>query len=288
MRFTKMTSLGNDFVFVDGIHQNIHDPNRLAKFVSNRNYGVGADGLVLICPSQNADFRMRIFNPDGTEAQICGNAIRSVGKFVYHYGITRKTRMRIETIAGVKVVTLDVKSGKVVNITANFGSPILDAAKAPVITDLEQFIDQPVEVLDRTFHVTAMSLGNPHMVAFVEDVDHFDLEKYGPAMEHHPLYPERANCEFAEILAPDRIRFRVWERSVGETLACGTGSCASVVAGVLTGRCNRSVDVEQKGGVIHIEWDECTGDLFMTGPSTVVFDGEFVEGNPYEENAPWD
>lgn len=274
MKFTKMQALGNDYVYINCIDQQLDNLTDLAIRLSNRHYGVGSDGMILICPSEQADFRMRVFNPDGTEAEMCGNALRSVGKYVYDYGLTSKTDVSIETLGGLKLLQLSVKDGKVAMITADLGPPVLEPKLVPVDFTGERCIDHPLDVAGSIFRVTPVSMGNPHAVAFVDDVDGFDLEKYGPAMEHHPFYPRRVNAEFAQVVDRQNLKMRVWERGTGETLACGTGCCVSVVGGVLTDRCDRKVTVHQIGGELYIEWDAKTGHLFLTGPSTRVFDGE--------------
>lgn len=274
IQFTKMQAFGNDYIYVDAIHQQIKEPGILAKNISDRHFGVGADGLVLICPSEKCDFRMRIFNPDGTEAEMCGNALRSTAKFAYFHKLTDKTQFEIETLGGVKQVQLFVENGEVVNIHAKIGKPEFRAKLVPVITEKDSFINQRLEVLDQVFQASALSWGNPHTVIFVEDVDGFDVHTYGPAIEHSPGFPRRTNVTFAQIVDESHIKIREWERGTGETLGCGTGCSSAVVFASLLGKCGRVVDVEQIGGVLHIEWD---GDdvIHMTGPSHVVFQGEY-------------
>lgn len=274
IQFTKMQAFGNDYIYVDAIHQQIKEPGILAKNISDRHFGVGADGLVLICPSEKCDFRMRIFNPDGTEAEMCGNALRSTAKFAYFHKLTDKTQFEIETLGGVKQVQLFVENGEVVNIHAKIGKPEFRAKLVPVITEKDSFINQRLEVLDQVFQASSLSWGNPHTVIFVEDVDGFDVHTYGPAIEHSPSFPRRTNVTFAQIVDESHIKIREWERGTGETLGCGTGCSSAVVFASLLGKCGRVVDVEQIGGVLHIEWD---GDdvIHMTGPSHVVFQGEY-------------
>lgn len=274
MKFTKMQALGNDYVYINCIDQQLDDLPDWAIRLSDRHFGVGSDGMILICPSDRADFRMRVFNPDGSEAEMCGNALRSVGKYVYDYGLTDQTAVSVETLGGIKHLQLSVCDGKVTMITANLGPPILEPALIPVDYTGEACLDHPLEVAGSIFHVTPVSMGNPHAVAFIDDVASFDLDKFGPAMEHHPFYPRRVNAEFAQVLDRQNLKMRVWERGTGETLACGTGCCVSVVGGVLTGRCDRKVTVHQIGGELFIEWDASSGHIFLTGPSTRVFDGE--------------
>ena len=273
LNFTKMQAYGNDYVYVETLTQNIKNLNELSRKLSDRHFGVGGDGMILICPSNIADFRMRVFNPDGTEAEMCGNGVRSVGKFVYDKGFTSKTEFTVETLGGIKRIHLDVKDGKAVNITAVIGAPILEAKKVPVLCGTEKCIDFPVTLADKKFFTTAISLGNPHCVSFIDDVDTFDLAKYGPLMEHHEIFPRRVNAEFCEVIDRGTLKLRTWERGTGETLACATGCSTCVVGGVLTDRCDRKVDVHQIGGVTHIEWDVKTGNILMTAPSEMVFDG---------------
>lgn len=276
MRFTKMQAFGNDYVYIDAIHQALPDLSSLARFVSDRHFGIGSDGMVLICPSEKADFRMRIFNPDGTEAEMCGNALRSVGKYVYDHRLTDQTHIAIETLGGFKQLTLTVTDGLVSNIRADIGEPVLSTEKIPVATSLAEFIEQPVKVLDETLFVTAVSWGNPHCVAYVASVKDLAVEAYGPALEYMTsLFPNKTNVTFAEPVSRDYIKIREWERGTGETIGCGTGCATAVVAGVLTNRCSRRVTVEQIGGLLDIEWDEKTNRLIMEGPSHTVFEGEF-------------
>ncbi|MCR5353213.1 MAG: diaminopimelate epimerase [Clostridiales bacterium] len=273
MKFTKMQAYGNDYVYIETITQNIKNLNELSRFLSDRHYGVGGDGMILICPSNIADFRMRVFNPDGTEAEMCGNGIRSVGKYVYDKGFTTKTQFTVETLGGIKRIYLDVKDGKAVNITAEIGAPILEAKKVPVLCETEKCIDYPVRLGDKDFITTAISLGNPHCVTFIDDVDNFNLAKYGPLMENHKIFPRRVNAEFCEVVDKRTLKLRTWERGTGETLACATGCSTCVVGGVLTGRCERKSEVHQIGGVTLIEWNEKTDNIYMTAPSKIVFDG---------------
>ncbi len=289
MRFTKMQAFGNDYVYIDAINQKLPDLSKLARYVSDRHFAIGSDGMVLICPSSKADFRMRMFNPDGTEGEMCGNALRSVGKYVYDHALTDKTELTIETLGGIQHLWLTVEDreaydgerempyknrGFVSNIRANIGKPRLDTKVIPVLSDLPQFVEQPVKILDKTFNITAVSWGNPHTAMFVEDL-YFDVHKYGREIEHKTdLFPNKTNVTFAKLVSRDYIKIREWERGTGETIGCGTGCATAVVAGVLTGRCDRTVTVEQIGGPLLIEWDEQTGEMFMTGPSHNVFEGD--------------
>lgn len=275
MKFTKMQAYGNDYVYIDAIHQKLNNLPELAHFVSDRHFAIGSDGMVLICPSEKGDFRMRMFNPDGSEGEMCGNALRSVGKYVYDHRFTDKTEIVIETLGGMQHLTLTVTDGLVSNIRADIGEPRLSTKLIPVNSQLEEFIDQPVEILDRTFLITAVSWGNPHCAMPIESTKDFEVEKYGRAIEcKTDLFTNKTNVTFAEYVKDDYIKIREWERNCGETIGCGTGCATAVVAGVLNGRCGRKVTVEQIGGPLLIEWDEKTNHLFMTGPSHTMFEAE--------------
>ncbi len=274
VKFTKMQAYGNDYIYVDAIHQDIINPGKLSKMISDRHFGVGADGLVMICPSEKCDFRMRIFNPDGTEAEMCGNALRSTAKFAYYHKLTDKTEFEIETLGGIKQIKLFVEDGEVVNIHAKIGKPILEAAKVPVSTDRDIFLNQKMEVLGKEFYASSLSWGNPHTVIFVDDVKNFDVHTYGPATEYHELFPRRTNVTYAQVVDRTHIKIREWERGTGETLGCGTGCCSAVVFANILGECDRIVEVEQPGGVLYVEWDE-EDVIHMTGPSYVVYQGEY-------------
>lgn len=274
-RFTKMQAYGNDYVYIDAINQNINNVHELAKYISNRHFGVGSDGLVLICKSDVADFRMRMFNPDGTEGEMCGNALRSLSKYVYDHKLTDKDELTIETLGGIQHVKLTTQNGYAINIEANIGKPVLDTKLIPVNTKLPEFIEQEVKILDKTFKITAVSWGNPHCVMFVDDVDNLDVEKYGRAIEYKTdIFPNKTNVTFAQVIDRNNIKMREWERGTGETIGCGTGCCTATVAAVLTGRCDRKVQVHQIGGILETNWDEETGKMFMKGPSHTVFESE--------------
>ena len=277
IKFTKMQGLGNDYVYIDAIHQNIEqESSSLAQFVSNRNFGVGSDGLILICKSNVADFKMRMFNSDGSEAEMCGNGIRCVGKFVYDKGLTDKTEVSIETLAGIKVLQLHIKDGKVETVRVDMGDPILEPDKIPVIS-MENPVKNLVAVAEgKKFVFTCVSMGNPHAVTVVEDVKNFDVNKYGKVLEVDKQFPRRMNVEFAQILDKENIKMRVWERGAGETLACGTGACATAVACYLNGYTKRNVTIELLGGKLFIEWNEIDNHVYMTGPATTVFEGELL------------
>lgn len=275
MKFTKMQAYGNDYVYIDAIHQELCNLPALARFVSDRHFAIGSDGMVLICPSDRGDFRMRMFNPDGSEGEMCGNALRSVGKYVYDHRLTDKTSLVIETLGGMQHLVLSVTDGLVSNIQADIGEPGLSTKTIPVLAESERFVEQPVQVKDRTFYITAVSWGNPHVAMFVESVAELDVWGYGREIEHRTsLFPNKTNVTFAEFVRRDYIKIREWERNCGETIGCGTGCATAVVAGVLTGRLDRTVTVEQIGGPLLIEWDEPTNHLFMTGPSHTVFEAE--------------
>lgn len=276
IRFTKMQAYGNDYVYIDAIHQELGDLSALAKKMSDRHFGIGADGMVLICPSEICDFRMRIFNPDGTEAEMCGNALRSTGKFVFYHGLTKKEVVTIETLGGVKTVYLKVKDGQVVNIEAAIGEPIFDPALIPVKTDRPEFLMQPITVGDRVYQASALSWGNPHTLIQVENLDELEIEKYGPLVENHEVFPRRTNVTFVELVDRQRLKIREWERGTGETIGCGTGCCTAAVFLNRLGLCDRIVDVQQIGGVLHVEWDD-QNVVHMTGPSYVVYEGEYID-----------
>lgn len=275
IKFTKMQAFGNDYVYINAIDQELGDLSELAKFVSDRHFAIGSDGMVLICPSTVADFRMRMFNPDGTEGEMCGNALRSVGKYVYDHHLTEKTDLTIETLGGIQKLHLFVENGLAVNIRADIGEPRMDSKVIPVNTDLPEFVNRPVKILDREFLVTAVSWGNPHMVTFIDHVDDFDVHGYGRALEYHTeLFPNKTNVTFAEYIDRDNLKIREWERGTGETIGCGTGCCTAVVAAIRLGLCNRKVTVMQIGGPLTVEWDETTNHVLMTGPSHTVFESE--------------
>ena len=276
MKFIKMQGLGNDYIYVNCIKDCPKDPESLSKRLSDRHFGIGSDGLVLIMLSKIADFRMRMFNSDGSEAEMCGNASRCVGKYVYDNGLTDKKTVTLETLAGIKILELTVENGKVERVRVDMGEPVLNPADIPVNSAKALFIAEPVTIKDRTFSVTCVSMGNPHAVSYVEDVAGFPLEVYGPAMETNELYPRKINSEFVEVIDRKTLKMRVWERGAGETLACGTGACAVAVATVLNGLCDRKVTVKLLGGDLSIEWNEKDNHVYMTGPAVKVFEGEVL------------
>jgi diaminopimelate epimerase len=277
IKFTKMHGLGNDYVYIDAINQKIENESSLAKFVSNRHFGIGSDGLILICKSDIADFQMRMFNSDGSEAEMCGNGIRCVGKFVYDKGLTDKTIVKIETLAGIKTLVLNTKDGKVETARVDMGEPILEAEKIPVISKEQPVKNLELEAENKKFKFTCVSMGNPHAITIVENTKEFDVEKYGKILEVDKAFPKKANIEFAQIIDKENIKMRVWERGAGETLACGTGACATAVACNLNGLTGRKVNIELLGGTLNIEWNEKDNHVYMTGPAVTVFDGELYE-----------
>ena len=273
IKFTKMQGLGNDYVYMDAIHQKIENESSLAQFVSNRHFGIGSDGLILICKSDVADFKMRMFNSDGSEAEMCGNGIRCVGKFVYDKGFTDKTTVTIETLAGIKTLELNTKDGKVETVKVDMGEPILNPKEIPVISDEEPVKNLMLEAEGRKLKFTCVSMGNPHAITEVEDTEEFDVEKYGKVLEVDKAFPNKTNVEFIQIVDKNHVKMRVWERGAGETLACGTGACATAVACYLNGKTDRNVEVELLGGKLYIEWNEENNHIFMTGPAVTVFEG---------------
>ena len=276
MRFTKMEGCGNDYIYINGFEEEVKYPDMLAVAMSERHFGVGADGLVLILPSEVADFRMRMFNMDGSEGEMCGNAVRCIGKYVYERGMTTKNVITLETLGGIKTLQLHIQNDIVIAVTADMGEPILEAAQIPVISDKMPVIGEKLQILDKTFDVTCVSMGNPHGVIFVDDTEHFEVEKYGKVAEVHPMFPKKANIEFAHVIDRTHMSMRVWERGSGETMACGTGASATLVAAVLNGLCDRKVRMQLLGGTWEIEWREYDKHVYMTGPARFCFDGVWL------------
>lgn len=275
IKFTKMHGLGNDYVYIDCTNgQEIEDISTLAQFVSNRHFGIGSDGLILICESNVADFKMRMFNYDGSEAEMCGNGIRCVGKFVYDKGLTNKETITVETLAGIKKLKFNIKEGKVQTVEVDMGEPILEAKNIPVVSSKSPVKNLKIQLDDKEFIFTCVSMGNPHAITIVDDVKNFDIEKYGPILEIDSHFPKRANIEFIELVDKNNIKMRVWERGAGETLACGTGACASVVACNLNDYIENEADVELLGGTLNIKWNKENNHIYMTGTATTVFEGE--------------
>jgi diaminopimelate epimerase len=278
MRFTKMHGLGNDYVYISTFDQAPPaDPARLAIAVSDRHFGIGGDGLILVMPSERADARMRMFNADGSEGEMCGNGIRCVAKFIHDRGLARTDRVTIETGRGILTLDLEVDGGTVRRVRVDMGAPILDPAEIPTLLEGRPPIDAPLRVADREFAATVVSMGNPHAVIYVDDVAAFPLETLGPMIEHHRNFPRRVNVHIVEVLDPGEVRMRTWERGSGITLACGTGACAVCVAGVLSGRSGRRVLTHLPGGDLELEWPDDMASVFMTGPATEVFSGEWPD-----------
>ena len=276
IRFTKMHGAGNDYIYVNAMECCPENPNALSIAVSDRHKGVGSDGLVLIMPSEVADFRMRMFNADGSEAQMCGNASRCIAKYVYDKGLTTKTQVTLETMKGIKILNMHLKDGVVDSVTVDMGEPILEPNEIPVVSnDGNNLVAAPISTAAGEYRMTSVSMGNPHGVIFVEDLDKVDVHTTGRELEIHPIWPEKANIEFAQVLNNHEIKMRVWERGSGETMACGTGACATTVAAVLEGRTDREVTMHLLGGDLHIVWDEATNHVMMTGPAEFICDGEF-------------
>lgn len=275
MKFTKMQGIGNDYIYVNCFEEKIDDPERVSQIVSDRHFGIGGDGLVLIMPSEKADFRMRMFNADGSEGNMCGNATRCIGKFVYDNGLTDKTEITLETKSGIKYLTLYPENGKVKTVLVNMGKAVLTPADIPMKVEGESFINKPIEVLGSEVYITAVSMGNPHAVTYVDDVMSLDLEKIGPAFENHPIFPERVNTEFIKVLDSHTIQMRVWERGSGETWACGTGACAAAVASVKNGyfKNGEEITVKLRGGDLFITYST-DGTVLMRGAAETVFTGE--------------
>ncbi|WP_289698365.1 diaminopimelate epimerase [Duncaniella muris] len=273
--FTKMHGIGNDYIYINCMESVPDRLPELAEEMSDRHFGVGGDGIVLICPSDKADFRMRMFNNDGSEARMCGNASRCIAKYVHDHKLTDKTCISLETLSGIKVLSLNMSpSGEVESVTVDMGEPELNAGLVPVRSTTEKMVEEPVATSCGEVRVTAVSMGNPHGVVFVDRIEDVPFETLGPELEKHSMWPDRANIEFLQIISPSEARMRVWERGTGETLACGTGACASAVAAALTGRCGREVTIHLRGGDLHIRWAD-NGHVMMTGGATEVFEGNY-------------
>ena len=274
MKFTKMQGIGNDYVYVNCFTEQVENPSEVAIKVSDRHFGIGSDGLILIKPSEKADFEMEMYNADGSQGAMCGNGIRCVAKYVYDYGLTDKTSIAVDTKSGVKFLELTVEEGRVKKVKVNMGAPVLAAEEIPMIYKKEQVISQPLNVKQEVYEVTAVSMGNPHAIVYVEDVKNLKIEEIGPYFEKHPAFPESVNTEFVRVIDRNTVEMRVWERGSGETLACGTGACAVAVACVLNGYTEDHVTVRLLGGDLSIFWDRQKNLVYMTGPAAVVFDGE--------------
>lgn len=274
MKFTKMQGLGNDYVYVNCFQEKIENPVETAIKVSNRNFGIGSDGLIMINPSKVADCEMEMYNADGSRSEMCGNGIRCVGKYVYDYGIAKKERISVETLAGIKYLDFTIENDKVKLVKVDMGSPELVPANIPVVADGDSAIDEPIVVDDVEYRMTCVSMGNPHAVVYIDDVKGLDIEMVGPKFENHERFPRRVNTEFVRVIDRNTVEMRVWERGSGETLACGTGACAVAVASILNGHTENKVTVKLLGGDLFIEWDRKANRVYMTGPAEVSFDGE--------------
>ena len=278
LKFTKMHGIGNDYVYVNCFKEKVENPEQVAIKISDRHFGIGSDGLVLIMPSEKEDFRMRMLNSDGSEAEMCGNAIRCVGKYVFDNGLTNKDTITVETLAGTKVLKLTHEQGKVTQVRVDMGEPILEPNNIPVVHTKDRFVNEDIEVDGQNYKFTCVSMGNPHAVTYMNNIDQLKIEEIGPKFEQHKLFPRRTNTEFVEVLDRQTLNMRVWERGAGETMACGTGACAVLVASVLNNVSDRKATVKLLGGDLLIEWNEADNHVYMTGPATKVFDGEINLG----------
>lgn len=285
MKFTKMHGIGNDYVYVNCFKETVKKPSEVAKFVSDRHFGIGSDGLILIKPSEIADCEMDMYNLDGSQGAMCGNGVRCVAKYAYDYGIVKKPQISVATKSGVKYLDLTIENDKVSMVKVNMGAPVLKASAIPVISKNEQVINEAIEVKRDYYHITAVSMGNPHAVVFMDDIEHLEIEKIGPYFEHHCAFPDRVNTEFVKVIDEHTVQMRVWERGSGETLACGTGACAVAVASILNGHVDgtQPVTVKLLGGDLQIFWDRNSNLVYMTGPATTVFDGE-IDLSMLDEN----
>lgn len=277
MEFTKMQGLGNDYVYVNCFKEKIENPSEMAVKVSDRHFGIGSDGLILIKPSEVADFEMEMYNADGSRGEMCGNGIRCVAKYVYDYGLTDKTSISVETLGGIKYLDLTVEHGKVTLVKVDMGTSILKPELIPIVAKGETVIDEPIMVGGKEYHMTGVSMGNPHDVVFMDDIKNLEIEKIGPLFENHERFPNRINTEFVNVIDRHTAQMRVWERGSGETLACGTGACAVAVACILNGLTENTVTVKLLGGDLQIEWDREKNTVYMTGPAEVSFDGVWKE-----------
>ena len=274
MKFTKMHGIGNDYVYVNCFKETVEHPSEMAIKVSDRHFGIGSDGLILIKPSEVADGKMEMYNADGSQGAMCGNGIRCVAKYMYDYGITDKTSISVETKSGIKYLDLTLKNGKVDTVKVNMGAPILRASEIPVVSEKEQVISEPVTADGKEWKITCVSMGNPHAITYIDDVKHLEIEKIGPKFENHEIFPDRVNTEFVHVIDRNTVEMRVWERGSGETYACGTGACAVAVSSILNGLTEEEVTVKLLGGDLKIFWDRQENRIYMTGSATTVFDGE--------------
>lgn len=276
MKFTKMQGIGNDYVYVNGFTEKIENPSEMAVKVSDRHFGIGSDGLILINPSDKADFEMEMYNADGSRSEMCGNGIRCVAKYVYDFGLTDQTHISVETLGGIKYLDLTVENGKAVSIKVDMGKPELKSELIPIHSSKDTVLNESITVDGKEYKITGVSMGNPHAVVFMEDIEHLDIEKVGPGFENHECFPNRVNTEFVEVLDRKTVSMRVWERGSGETLACGTGACAVAVACVLNGFTDEEVTVHLLGGDLQIKWDREKNTVYMTGSAEIVFNGEWA------------
>lgn len=274
MKFTKMQGLGNDYVYVNCFKEEVKDAPAVSIKVSDRHFGIGSDGLILIKPSDIADFKMDMYNADGSQAEMCGNGIRCVGKYVFDYGLTDKTDISVETLAGIKYLHFEITDGKVSLVTVDMGEPELVPEKIPVVSQNERVINEEIIVDGNAYKMTCVSMGNPHAIVYIDSTKDLEIEKVGPSFENHKVFPRRVNTEFIQVLNRKEVNMRVWERGSGETLACGTGACASTVAGVLCGVTDEEITLHLLGGDLRVKWDQSDNHVYMTGPAKVVFDGE--------------
>lgn len=272
LSFTKMEGIGNDYIYVDGINQDVPMNPEFIKKISDRHFGIGSDGMIVILPSDKYDFKMRMFNLDGSEGMMCGNGIRCFAKFCYDHHLTEKTYLQIETKSGLRTVELIFEDNQVVGAKVDMQEPITTCKEIPVLFNQDKMINQPVDIQGKTYHLTAISMGNPHVITYVDDLTHLPLEKVGPVFEHHPMFPESVNTEFVEVVNDHYLKMRVWERGSGETMACGTGACAVMYASYLNGYCQSKATVELLGGCLEIEYRD--GHIFMSGPAITVFEGK--------------
>ena len=277
MRFTKMHGIGNDYIYINCFEEKFENPAELSRFMSDRHFGIGSDGIVLIKPSTIADFCMSIYNSDGSQAEMCGNAVRCVGKYVFENGMTTKQNVDIETLSGIKKLELAITDGKVESVTVDMGEPIIVPENIPVQIGGETVINHPLTINGREYKITCVSMGNPHAVVFLDEnetLEDLNIELVGPLFEKNPLFPRKTNTEFIKVIDKNNLKMRVWERGAGETMACGTGACAVLVASSLTGNSDRQATIHLLGGKLDIRWDEATNHVFMSGPATKVFEGE--------------
>ena len=277
MKFTKMQGCGNDYVYIDATKEIPQEADKLAIRVSDRHYGIGSDGLIMICSSNVADFRMVMFNADGSESEMCGNGIRCFGKFVYDHGLTDKKELAVETLAGIKYLKLIEENGVITGVTVDMGKPVTRAEEIPVAAEGDPVLQYPITVQGKEYCISCASMGNPHATVYVEDTVSLDLEAIGPYFENHEAFPRRVNTEFVQLINRKHIRMRVWERGSGETWACGTGACACAFVSMLNGYVDNEVEVEMRGGSVIIRYDETNGHIYMTGPAVTTFEGEFYE-----------